>query len=133
MQSDLGRLIEEFISQRIWAVVGASPNPAKYGNRIFHNLVEAGYMVYAVKPNANEIGGHKVYPTLSDLPEAAQVVDIVVPPKVTEQIVQECAQLGLSRVWMQPGAESKSAIDFCRQNGIAVVYGVCAMIHRREW
>jgi len=133
MQSDMGELIQEFINQRVWAVVGSSRDPTKYGNRIFRSLLKAGYVVYPVNPNARWIDGHKVYPTLKALPEPPGVVDIVVPPRVTERIVRECAQLGLKRVWIQPGAESKEALEYCRQKGIKTVYGVCAMIHRREW
>jgi predicted CoA-binding protein len=131
--SDMGVLIRTFIDRRVWAVVGVSRDPSKYGNRIFHTLLEAGYKVYPVNPNVSEIEGHRVFPALADLPEPPEVVDIVVPPKITELIVQECAQLGLKRVWMQPGSESEKAIDFCHQRGIEVVYGVCAMVHRKKW
>lgn len=129
----MGVLIQDFINRRVWAVVGVSRDPSKYGNRIFHTLLKAGYTVYPVNPNVNEIDGHRVFPTLADLPEPPEVVDVVVPPRITEQIVRECAQSGLKRVWMQPGSESEEAIDFCRQREIEVVYGVCAMVHRKEW
>jgi len=126
-------LIQEFISERVWAVVGASTDPNKYGHKIFRTLRQAGYIVYPVNPKGGEIEGVTVYPSLADLPERPAVVDIVVPPKVTESIVRQCAQLGLKRVWMQPGAESEEAIRFCREHGIKVVYNACAMIRRREW
>ncbi len=66
-------LIEEFINQRVWAVVGASEDPAKYGNRIFRDLREAGYTVYQVNPRRGEIEGQTLYPALSDLPERPAV------------------------------------------------------------
>ena len=130
---DMANLIEEFISERVWAVVGASTDPGKYGHKIFRTLRAAGYIVYGVNPRGGEIAGQKLYPALADLPEKPAVVDIVVPPKVTEEIVRQCAALGLKRVWMQPGAESEAAIQFCQENGIKVVHDTCAMIHRREW
>lgn len=126
-------LIEEFINQRVWAVVGASKDPAKYGNQIFRDLRAAGYTVYGVNPRGGEIEGQKLHPTLSDLPEKPAVVDIVVPPAVTEEIVRQCAQLGLKRVWMQPGSESEEAIQFCQEHDIKVVYLTCAMIQKRQW
>ncbi len=55
------------------------------------------------------------------------VVDLVVPPKVTEEVVKQCVALGVTRIWLQPGAESEEAIRFCRENGIRVLYGVCVM------
>jgi predicted CoA-binding protein len=126
-------LIREFISQRVWAVVGASLSAEKFGHQIFRNLRAAGYSVYGVNPGGGEIEGQRLYPSLADLPEKPAVVDIVVPPKVTEEVVRQCAELGLGRVWMQPGSESEEAIRFCQEKGIEVVHGACAMIRKREW
>ena len=126
-------LIQEFINQRVWAVVGSSTDPDKFGHQIFRDLREAGYTVYGVNSRGGRIEGQKLYPTLSDLPERPAVVDIVVPPAVTEEIVRQCAQLGLKRVWMQPGSESEAAIRFCQEHGIRVVHSVCAMIEKRQW
>ena len=127
------KLIQEFINQRVWAVVGASLNPEKYGHRIFRDLRAAGYIVYGINPGGGEIESQRLYPALADLPEEPAVVDIVVPPKVTEEIVRQCAELGLGRIWMQPGSESEEAIRFCQEKGIKVVHGACAMIRKREW
>lgn len=126
-------LIAEFVNHRIWAIVGVSTNPVKYGNRIFRDLQKAGYTVYPVNPKGGDIGGHKIYTSLRDLPEKPEVVDIVVPPNITEQVVRECYELGLNRVWMQPGAESLEAVRFCSENGIGVVYNACAMVHKKRW
>lgn len=126
-------LVEEFINERVWAIVGASMDPKKFGHQIFRDLRAAGYTVYGVNPRGGEIEGQKLHPTLSDLPEKPAVVDIVVPPAVTEEIVRQCAQLGLKRVWMQPGSESEEAIQFCQEHDIKVVYLTCAMIQKRQW
>ncbi len=127
-------LIEEFVSHRLWAVVGVSEDPNKYGHLVFATLLDSGYHMYGVNPKGGEVRGHKLYPTLADLPEKPEVVDVVVPPAVTEQIVRQCLDLGIARVWMQPGAESQEAIDFCEANGIQVVWDACAMVHRkRSW
>jgi predicted CoA-binding protein len=64
------------------------------------------------------------------LPVKPDVVDVVVPPKVTEAVVKTCKKLGITKVWMQPGSESEVALNFCKENGINVVYGVCVMIER---
>ena len=129
----MAELIREFVGQRIWAVVGASADRSKYGNLIFRDLRQAGYNVYPVNPRGGEIEGLRAYRTLADLPESPQVVDIVVPPKVTEEIVRQCSELGLDRVWIQPGAESEEAIAFCHKHDIKVVHDTCAMLHRRQW
>lgn len=127
------RLISDFVNRRVWAVVGASQDPAKFGHRIFHSLRNAGYIVYPVNPKGGELAGSVVYPSLSELPQSPEVVDLVVPPPVTEQVVKEAHDLGLTRVWMQPGAESQKAIDYCHEHGLQVVYHACAMVHKRRW
>jgi predicted CoA-binding protein len=127
------KLILDFVDRRLWAIVGASQDRSKYGNRIFRNLRDAGYTVYAVNPNVDEVEGAKAYPTLADLPESPDVVDVVVPPQVTEKVVQQVHELGLNRVWMQPGAESQAAIEYCQEHGIQVIYDACAMVHKRYW
>jgi hypothetical protein len=132
-QPDMQQLITDFIGRRIWAVVGASQDQTKYGNRIFRTLREAGYTVYPVNPKGGQLDGDTVYSSLADLPQPPQVVDLVVPPAVTEQVVQEAHELGLSRVWMQPGAESEAAIEYCHEHGIQVVHDTCAMIWKRQW
>lgn len=130
---DGAELIEDFIKRRVWAVVGASTDPDKYGNRIYRDLRAAGYTVYGVNPRGGEIEGQELYAGLADLPEKPEVVDTVVPPAVTEEVVRQCAELGLTRVWMQPGSESEAAIQFCREHDIQVVYHSCAMVQKRIW
>jgi len=126
-------LIKDFLrKQNVFAVVGVSQNPAKYGHQVYKDLKEAGYVVYAVNPNIDEVLGDRCYHSLSELPEKPDIVDTVVPPTVTEKIVKECRELGIGRVWMQPGSESKQAIRFCEENNIKVVHDVCVMVKRRE-
>jgi predicted CoA-binding protein len=126
-------LIQDFVNRRLWAVVGASQDRSKFGNRVFRSLRGAGYEVYAVNPKGGELEGTEVYPSLADLPQAPEVVDLVVPPAVTEQVVREAHQLGMTRIWMQPGAESQEAIDYCHEHGIQVIHNACAMVHQQRW
>ena len=130
---DQASLISDFVGRRVWAIVGVSANPAKFGHRIYRDLRRAGYRVYAVNPHDTEILGDRVYPNLAALPERPDVVDLVVPPSVSEMIVKEAAAAGIRRVWMQPGAESQRAIEFCRASGIEVVAHACAMVEKRIW
>lgn len=126
-------LINEFLDKRnIFAVVGASRNPEKYGHQVYRDLKEAGYRVYPVNPYTETILGDQCYPSLEDLPVKPDVVNVVVPPKVTETILKTCKRLGIEKVWLQPGSESESVIMFCHDNGIKVVYLVCVMVERRS-
>lgn len=125
--------IQDFINRRVWAVVGVSQDPAKFGHRIFCDLRSSGYIVYGINPRGGEVDGQPLYPSLADLPEPVEVVDIVVPPHVTEQVVKEAHRLGLNRVWMQPGAESPAAIEWAEARGMKVVHDACAMISKKTW
>jgi predicted CoA-binding protein len=127
------KLISDFVNRRLWAVVGASADPSKFGNRVFRTLRSAGYIVYPINPKGGELDGVTVYPSLAALPQKPEVIDLVVPPSVTEQIVKEVRDLGLDRVWMQPGAESDEAIAYCRKHNIQIVHGACAMVWKRQW
>ena len=99
---------------------------------MYKDLKNTGYEVYPVNPNAKEILGDKCYPSLENLPIKPDVVDIVVPPKVTEHTVETCKKLGITKVWMQPGSESEKAVKLCEENSIDVVYSVCVMIERAK-
>ncbi len=122
-------LIKEFIAQKKFAVIGATDNPAKYGNQIFKNLKKRGYEVYPVSARIKELEGVKCYTCLSDIPVKVDVVDFVVPPEVTCNFLKECKKLGLTRIWLQPGSENQDAIKYCYENGLKVVHDVCVMMN----
>ncbi|MFN2244323.1 MAG: CoA-binding protein, partial [Anaerolineae bacterium] len=82
--SDRQNLISDFVNRRVWAVVGASRDPRKFGYQVFRSLRDAGYVVYPVNPKGGELEGEKVYRSLAELPQPPEVVDMVVPPAVTE-------------------------------------------------
>jgi len=130
---DQEELIVDFVNRRLWAIVGASQDRDKFGNRVFRSLHHAGYRVYPVNPRAKEVEGAVAYASLADLPELPEVVNLVVPPSVSEKVVREAHELGLTRIWMQPGSESDEAIRFCETHGMQVVYDNCAMVRKREW
>ena len=126
-------LIREFLNKRnVFAVVGASRDPEKYGHQVYKDLKSAGYEVYPVNPTAEEILGDRCYANIKELPRKPDVVDFVVPPGITERILETCTELGVMRVWLQPGSESEKAIKFCQDHGIKVVHGVCVMVQRRK-
>ena len=115
------------MSKKSFAVVGASDNQEKNGNRIVKNLKSRGYEVYPVNPKLKEVEGLRCYPSLKDIPVKVDVVDFVVPPAVTEETLKQCKALELDRIWLQPGSESEAAISYCHDNNLKVVYGVCVM------
>ena len=121
-------LVKDFLKQKRFAVVGSFRNESKYAFKILRKLKERGYKVYPVNPRLDEVDGLKCYKSLNNIPFSIDVVDIVTPPEVTEKIVRECKDKGIYRVWLQPGAESEEAIEFCKQNKVSVIYNLCVML-----
>ncbi len=117
---------EEFLKKgNTIAVVGVSANPKKWGYGIYKTLKQMFRKVYAVNPRHAEIAGKKCYPDLKSLPEKPDVVITVVPPKVTEKIIRTAKDLGIRKVWMQPGSESRKAVEFCSNNKIECMHNAC--------
>lgn len=125
-------LIAECVEERVWAVVGASTDPSKWGYRIYTALRESGYRVYPVNPRAQEIAGDLCYRTLADLPETPGVVSVVVPPRIGLTVAEEAARAGIARIWFQPGAESPANIAHARALGLKTVAHACALVERKK-
>jgi uncharacterized protein len=119
--------IQEFLTFRRFAIVGVSNDPRKYGHAVYHNLKDKGFTVFAVNPKLSSIDGDPCYPSLKELPAPVDGVVLVVPPTVTEHVVRQAAEAGINRVWMQPGAASDEAVQFCEQHDMGVVHDACIM------
>ncbi|MDU4959597.1 MAG: CoA-binding protein [Sporomusaceae bacterium] len=120
--------VKEMLAQKRWAVYGASANPDKFGYRIFKTLKRYGYEVYPVNPRESAIDGDPCFASLSALPAVVEVVDFVVPPAVALQGLDECARLGIGRVWLQPGVNTPETVARAKQLGLAVVHQFCAIV-----
>jgi predicted CoA-binding protein len=120
--------INDFLAQRRLAVVGVSGSGKGFGNAAYKELKAKGYELYPVHPTAEAIEGDRCYRALGELPAQVGGVLVVVPPAVTERVVQAVAQAGIPRVWMQQGAESDAAVRYCQTNGIAEVHGECILM-----
>ncbi len=115
--------IKDFLSQKRFAVVGASSDRAKYGNKVLRAYLQHGRDATPVHPKEPEVEGRKAYRSLAEIPQRPDAVSIITPPKVTEAVVEEAARLGIRRVWMQPGAESPAAIERAKALGMDVIAG----------
>lgn len=124
--------IDEFFSQPVLAVAGVSRDPRKFGNAAFRELKAKGYRLLPINPNTQAIEGAPCYPSLKALPEKVGGLLVCTPPAVTEGLVREAAEAGISRVWMQAGSESQGAIQFCRENGIDVISGECILMYQHN-
>ena len=110
------------------AVVGATDSPGKYGGIIYRDLRDHGYRVLAVNPNRTTVADDPAYPDLATLSDQPDIVNIVVPPSVSTEIVDQIAQLGWPSVWFQPGSYSRDVVDKARDHGLDVIAGDCIMV-----
>src|SRR4030042_2485781 len=111
-------MIDEFLTQPSLAIVGASRKAEKFGNSAFKELKTKGYQLYLVHPSAEIIQGEQSYPSLKALPHKVDGVLISVPPAQAEMVVREAHEAGINHVWLQQGAESAAAIQYCQENGM---------------
>ena len=122
-----------FLANKRVAVTGVSRRPKDHGsNTVYKRLRERGYEVFAVNPNADEVERDPCYQDLKSIPGGVQAVVIGTRPEIAEDTMHECAELGITQVWMHrgPGAGSVSAAAtaYGRQHGITVIDGGCPLM-----
>jgi predicted CoA-binding protein len=115
--------VEAFLSSTPIAVVGASADPSKFGYRVLEAYLRHDYTAYPVNPTAGEILRRQAYPDLASLPEPPAAVSVITPPVVTEQVMPQIIASGARHVWLQPGAESPSAVRLAQAAGLNVLFG----------
>jgi predicted CoA-binding protein len=123
MALETRRIIEEFLARGPYAVVGASTNQAKYGNKVLRCYLQHRLEVYAVNPNRSQVEQLTCYRDLTGLPAQVRCASVITRPEVTERIVDDAAAAGTEFLWMQPGAESPAAIAHAERSGITVIAG----------
>ncbi|WP_427339056.1 CoA-binding protein [Caloranaerobacter sp. DY30410] len=119
---------KEMLEKKVWAVVGATNNKEKFGYKIWKKLKDNGYEVYPVNPKYDNIDGETCYPTLKDLPKIPDVVDFVVPPKVTLKGIDDAHELGIEYLWFQPGTADEEVIDKAESLGKKIVFHDCVLV-----
>jgi predicted CoA-binding protein len=120
---DTRRLVSDFLSGGPYAVAGASSDRSKYGNRVLRAYLAKGLTAYPINPREKTVEHVPAYPDLASLPAKVRVLSIVTPPSVTERLVEEAAKAGITRIWMQPGAESPAALARAAALGLSVISG----------
>lgn len=135
--SNIDNLVQDFLAQKVIAVVGVSNQRETGANKNYKTFKQHGYRVYAVNPRISAFDGSPCYPDLKSIPEKPDAVFMLTSPKVTEQVVQQCVDLEIKHVWMhclmgtKPGLAAGStsvsapAVEMCRKYGIAVIPGSC--------
>jgi predicted CoA-binding protein len=107
------------------AVVGASSNPEKSSYGIMKRLQSVGYRVIPVNPRETEILGEKSYPSLTDIPEAVDIVDVFRRSEDTPPIADEAVKIGAKALWLQSGISNEDAAARAKAGGLTVVMDAC--------
>ncbi len=113
------------------ALVGASNNPKKYGNKILLDLLGKGHIVFPINKNENQIEGLKSYKKVSDLPLVPSIINFVVPPIEGLEVTKDLVGKGYDNFWYQPGAESIEISNFLESNKKNFIDDKCIMVVTR--
>lgn len=125
----------DFLDQRRIAVAGVSRSSGGEhgGNIVYQRLRDRGYEVFAVNPNAEEVEGDPCFPNIGAIPDGVDSVVIATKPSDADQVMQDCVDAGITRVWMHrsmgAGSVSATATALGRDNGITVIDGGCPLMY----
>jgi uncharacterized protein len=122
-----------FLANERIAVTGVSRTPKTHGsNNVYKRLRQRGYDVFAVNPNADQVEGDPCYQDLKSIPRGVRAVVIGTRPEIAEDTMRECAELGITQVWMHrgpgTGSVSAAATEYGRKHGITVIDGGCPLM-----
>ena len=95
---------------KVVAVIGASNDRSKFGNRAVRAFLRQGYTVVPINPHENEVEGLRAYKSIRDVPGSIDMASFYVPPDVGLQVIEDVAKKGVAEVWLNPGAESERLI-----------------------
>lgn len=126
--SDIQRYKQEMLQLKKWAVIGATPTKEKFGFKIYRTLQEHQYQVFGVNPRYKELEGEIVYPDLKSLPESPDCISVVVPPKITMELLEEVHHESISYVWLQPGTYDAEVLKKAQELELKLVYNDCVLV-----
>ena len=106
---------------RTVAIIGASRNREKFGNKAVRAFARRGYLVIPVNPHETEIEGWRAYASVLDVAEPIDLATLYVPPAVSEAVLGDLATKGVTEVWFNPGSESRSALARAAELGLTTV------------
>lgn len=106
---------------KVVAVIGASSNRSKFGNKALRAFRKRGYEVVPINPNEAEVEGIKTFASVLDVPGPIDLATLYVPPQVGESFMEAMAAKGIREVWVNPGAGSPGVVESARRFGITPV------------
>ena len=112
---------------KVVAVIGASSNRTKFGNRALRAFRQQGFTVVPINPHEMEVEGVKAYGSVLEFPGTIDMASLYVPPEVGEHVIVEIAQKGIAEVWLNPGAESDALIARAKSLNISPIIA-CSIV-----
>jgi uncharacterized protein len=109
------------------AVVGASSNRRKFGNKALRAFEHQGYRVIPINPKEAEVEGHKAYPSVLDVPGKIDLATVYVPGAIGVKVMDDLAKKGIAEVWLNPGADDRPVVDRARALGLKTIVA-CSII-----
>ncbi len=103
------------------AIIGASNNRAKFGNKAVRAFLRQGYTVFPVNPRETNVEGLRAFKSVRDVPVRPEKISVYLPPPVVEQVLPEIAARGCDELWLNPGAESEAVLAQARKLGLNVI------------
>jgi hypothetical protein len=114
-------------SMKTVAIIGASNDRRKFGNKAVRAFQQQGYTVYPVHPYESEVEGLPAYKSIRDVPVRPQMVSVYVPPPVLLKLLSDIAARGCDELWLNPGTESDEALAEAQRLGLNVVQA-CSIV-----
>jgi predicted CoA-binding protein len=125
--------VADFLSGKRIAVAGVSRQAGQAANAVYRKLHDAGYEVFPVNPKASEVEGAKAYPSLDSIPGSIDGVVVATHPATSIELVRQCAEHGITRVWLHrsfgPGSVSDEAVRECEARDIQCIVGGCPLMY----
>jgi predicted CoA-binding protein len=109
------------------AVVGASNDRHKFGNKALRAYRDEGYTVIPINPNEAEVEGLTTYPSVLDVPGPIDIATVYVQPDITTKLLDEFEQKGIPEVWINPGAETDEMVDAAHHRKTKVIFA-CSIL-----
>jgi predicted CoA-binding protein len=109
------------------AIIGASNDRQKYGNKAVRAFLQQGYTVYPVHPSEKKIEGLPAFRSILDVPVRPGMISLYVPPPVVERLLPDIAAKGCDELWLNPGTESESVLAAAARLGLNVVQA-CSIV-----
>lgn len=122
---NMKRIKEEMLEKKIWVVGGVTGRKERFGYKIWKTLKEHNYKTYGVNPNYDEIEGETIYHSVLDLPEKADVLNMVVGPNIAMKTLDEAKEIGIEYIWFQPGSFNNEVIAKAKELEFKILYNDC--------